>query len=121
MPKEVKTRALEHMTDPSSAFKWFHENYIYKPDHKGKYVSLKGMYEHIKNSRDYSTLTKAERRAFTYTSLQELFKGSRAFRPSYREKYRPIINGTQKSFNNVLVGYVARSAYDADVNDDNNE
>ena len=50
-------------------------------------------------------LCKDERRNYNETSFKETLKRDAHFRKFYKEKFRPYIDGVQKCYNSVLVGY----------------
>tara|TARA_R110001606_G_scaffold269605_2_gene418172 strand:- start:5031 stop:7538 length:2508 start_codon:yes stop_codon:yes gene_type:complete len=83
----------------------FTKKYIIKNDEKNSFIKIKELYQLFKTSDEYGNLSKEERRTYNEASFKDTLKRDAYFRKIYKDIFKPYINGNQKCYNSVLVGY----------------
>jgi phage/plasmid-associated DNA primase len=119
IPESIRQRSLEYITYSNWALKWFKENYekIENPTIRD-FVKIMNIFARLKQSDEYSSLTRNDKRKFNKNYLITLFKDSSLLGEHYIEKYRPRIgNGERIEASNVIFGFRRRKEYD-NVSDD---
>jgi hypothetical protein len=114
IPECVKERSKEYIKS-SYVYLDYLNNFTQKSQDDKCYISISELYEKIKISDIYLNSTKIEKRKITLKSLIDFFSKNDTTKKSYREIYRPYINGKQIYLSNILFEYKF-----VDNNNDNN-
>jgi len=111
IPDSIKKRSLQYIRDSNELQSWFDETYEKKD---GAVVKLADVYGCFRDSEYYQNLNKADKRTMNKKWLVDTLKKSPFLRKYYKDCYKPVVDGKQRKFRTVLVGWAKVSAFDDD-------
>jgi phage/plasmid-associated DNA primase len=103
IPKEVQEKTNEYINTSYVLLDVLNE--LCDKSEKENFISLSDFYDNMKMTDFYLNLSKAEKRDLTKKKIIDFFETNRETAVFYKNRYQPYIDGEQKNFNNVLVGY----------------
>jgi len=104
IPFSVKERSQDYINSSYQYLHFLHET-TEKVDDKKQFIAITELLQKIKKTDMYINSTKEEKKKLTLKSMVEFFSTNKSTENNYKESHRPSINGVQKSFSNVLIGY----------------
>jgi phage/plasmid-associated DNA primase len=101
IPKSIKDMSEQYLADSDDFLGWFNDVY-----EKGDgFVQLKDVWSDFKVSDLYQNLTKPEKRIMNRKKMTENIKKNPNLKCYYKDRYRPMVEGRQRDFKHVLIGY----------------
>jgi phage/plasmid-associated DNA primase len=104
VPNSVKERSQEYINS-SYQYLQFLNDVSVKTNNKLDFITLSDLLQHVKSSDLYINSSKEEKRKITLKSMVEFFSANKSTVTNFKEIHRPYIDGVQKGFSNVLIGY----------------
>lgn len=108
-PTRIKKLSRGYLEDCDDLIGWFRDEYE-KAD--GCCIKIKDIFDKYKHSSYYMKLNKKDRRYNNKRRFTEKIRTHPVLRGHYMERYQPRINGVQKCYTNVLVGFKIREMRD---------
>jgi phage/plasmid-associated DNA primase len=105
IPFSVKERSQEYLNSSYQYLQYLKEITI-KTDNEENFISIGDLFKKIKISNLYINSLKQEKRKINLRNMCDFFSANTLTKKNYRSLYRPYINGVQKCYSNVLLGYV---------------
>ena len=103
--EETKKESSKYIDDSDDILEWFNEICIKDPE---DILILKTLYNNYKNTESFEHLSKEDKRKRNYKWFREYFKNHRVLNRFYKDRYQPVLNGQQKYYRNVLVGFTIK-------------
>jgi phage/plasmid-associated DNA primase len=110
IPNSVKERSQDYLNS-SCEYLQFLNDVCTRTDEKTDFITLSELLQHIKRSDLYINNSKEEKRKITLKSMGEFFSTNNLTMSCFKEIHRPYIEGVQKGFSNVLMGYKFINGY----------
>lgn len=114
IPNSVIERNLRYAIFSHPVFNWFDENYtlVEKPEPLD-FVTIATVFEEVRATDIYTNLSVTDKRMFTKSKINELFKTSVLYSKYFADRYQPRTKSGKLNVRNVLKGFVK-------VNEDGN-
>ena len=116
IPESIRSLSEQYLADSDEFMGWFNDVF---ESAEGAYVQLKDVWAHYKASELYQNLTKAQKRVENKKRMTETVMKKPALRGSYVERHRPVVDGRQRDFKSVLMGFRLKIEEVSDDDDEN--
>ncbi|ATZ80106.1 D5 family helicase-primase-endonuclease [Bodo saltans virus] len=104
IPNSVKNRSQEYL-NASCQYLQFLFDTTYKSQEKNEFITIGELFTKMKTSDLYLNSSKEERKKITLKSMIEFFFINSATKKFFKSEYKPVIDGKQKHYTNILMGY----------------
>ena len=102
IPQSIKDLSQQYLADSDDFLSWYANEYT---KDENEFVQLKDVWVDFKMSDLYMNLNKSEKRTMNKKKMIENVRSTPALNCYYKDKHQPYINGKQKCWRAVLVGY----------------
>jgi phage/plasmid-associated DNA primase len=99
---ETANESKKYIDDSDALLEYLYE--ACKPV-EGCILSLKDLYIDFKLTDDYVNSSKEDKRKMNYKWFCEYFRTHRILKKYYKERHQPIIDGEQKCYRRILIGF----------------
>ena len=100
--KETENESKNYIDDSDALLEYLYEAC---KQVEGCFLSLRDLFNDFKITDDYVNSSKEDRKKMNYKWFCEYFKSHRILKKYYKEKYQPVIDGEQKCYRRVLIGF----------------